>query len=285
MAESIPRLIPKSTPEIIEQIETLTRQSRRNESETARLNIELGALFVQLKSRAAGTWEAKLKRLGYSPRVARRLMKAATTLAAPDGTVSPQLLERLPGDPIKLETLCALPLPDVQRLINAHDCRQLDRAEVVALVRAQQGKKAAGEKKPATPAEAIRQGWAKSVESLLNKLGKIEAVERDDLIRFLDDSLEDLKEMLHEGKDAVEDDTEQEEEVPADKNGDTEEEEEEPADEPAGEDEEQPDLAEEEVEEEPEEPPAKPEPPRPIPQKPAGAKSAGGRQRARPVNA
>ncbi len=194
--------IPKTTPEILERIKDLTQQARQSDAETARLNIQLGALFIQLKAKAPGTWLAKLKRMGYSPRVASRLMRAAKTLAAPDGTVSAKLLERLPGDPLKLETICALPLPDVERLITEHDCSLLDRQEVVALVRERQGKKPAADKKPLTPAEAIRQNWAQSVERLLQKLGKIEAKEeREALIKEVEESLADLMDSLHEAED------------------------------------------------------------------------------------
>jgi len=144
----------------------------------------------------------KLQRLGYSPRVVSRLTKAATRLAAADGTVSQGLLDRLPGDPIKLEALCALPLADVERIVIEHDCRQLDRTEVAALVREQTGKKAASEKKSLSPTEAIRASWAQSVEALLKKIDKIESEnEREELIEHLEESLDDLKEALHEVED------------------------------------------------------------------------------------
>src|SRR5262249_1439424 len=105
----------KTVSEIMARIKELRKLSRLNETETARLNIELGVLFLQLRSRAAGAWQAKLQGLGYSPRVVSRLTKAAKILAKPDGTVPEKLLTRLPGDPMKLETLCSLPLPDIER--------------------------------------------------------------------------------------------------------------------------------------------------------------------------
>src|SRR5262245_36867763 len=120
MSEATNNMVPKTAPEIIGRIKELTKQVRRNAAELARFNIELGALFIRLKERSSGTWLKKLERIGYSQRVVSRVMKAAKVLAAPDGTVDAKLLERLPGDPIKLETICALPRPEIERLIKDH---------------------------------------------------------------------------------------------------------------------------------------------------------------------
>jgi len=197
---------PKKAQEILQRIRELRKQARRTDAEMAKLNIELGLRFIELKATAAGTWEAKLEKLGFSPRVIRRLMKAASVLAGPDGTVAPRLLARLPGDPIKLETLCGLQRDEIERLVSEHDCRLLDRQEVAALVRERQGKKPGGDQKVANQLEAIRQTWALAIQGLLKKVGKIEdAAERERLIEALYESLDDLREALQGGE---EEDTE-----------------------------------------------------------------------------
>jgi hypothetical protein len=192
-------MITESVSEIESRIRELRTAARRNETEMARINIELGVQFLRLKEAAPGTWGAKLRRLGYSQRVVSRLMKAARTLRASDGSVSQRLLERLPGDPIKLETLCALNRSEIEQLVKTHNCRQLDREEIAKLVRARQGKEAEPPKGPPTPSEALRKTWAQSVENLLKKLNEIEtAEERESVIRYLEASLDDVKESLHD---------------------------------------------------------------------------------------
>ncbi len=206
---------PKTVPEIMARIKDLRRQSHQSEAELARIKAELGLRFAQLKEQVPGSWLAKLKRLGYSSRVVSRLMKIATTLTGPDGTVPPHLLERLPGDAVKLEAICSLPtLEQIEEIITQNDCRQLDRNEVAALVREKQGKKT--EQTSLGPIAAIRQGWAKAIESLLKKVGEIEVpAEREQVIVFLEDTLDDLKDSLRGG----EGDADQEDDEPTDEEG------------------------------------------------------------------
>ena len=120
--------------------------------------------------RSPATYLAKLKRLGYHPRVASRLMRITKTLAAPDGTVLPTRLDRLPADPMKLVAHCARPPPDMEQVVTEHDCRQLDRQEVTELVRERQGQKPSADKKQRTPTQVIEEGWAQFVEALLNNI-------------------------------------------------------------------------------------------------------------------
>jgi hypothetical protein len=189
---------PTTVADITARIKNLKSRSRQNQADAARLNLQLGVEFNRLKARAPGVWLAKLRQLGFSPRVISRLMKAASVLAAPDGTVPAALLDRLPGDPLKLEALCALPRPEVEELVQQHDVRNLDRAEIAAEVRERQGKTAHGEKKPLSPTDSIRKTWSQAVEGVLKKLEKVEAKEeREQLIQFLDESLEDVKQSLH----------------------------------------------------------------------------------------
>jgi hypothetical protein len=208
--------IPDTTSEILDRIQAVRELSRRNQAEAAKLNLELGRLFIQLKKRAAGTWLAKLKKLGYDRRVASRLMRAAEKMTAPDGTVPARLLKRLPGDRLKLEALAALQLPQIERLVTEHDVRELDRAEVVALVKGAQGVTPESAKEALTPAEAVINGWAQAIDTLLQKLDKIQdAEEREKLVRLLDDSLQDLSDSLH----GVEEQPEEDEESTEDEDG------------------------------------------------------------------
>jgi hypothetical protein len=159
---------------------------------------------------SAATWGAKLRKQGFNPRVVSRLMKAATVLTV-DESVMERLLDRLPADPIKLESICALSLAQIEELVTDNDCRQLDRNEVADLVRDKQGKKAP-EKRELSPSETIRQSWAQFVEGLLNKIAAVESPDERDQVRHdLEASLDDLKESLQETDDDEGDDGEDKE--------------------------------------------------------------------------
>jgi len=185
--------------QVIAQIRAVQNRSRETETEAVKHAIELGYLFGRLKAQATGTWRRKLQQLRFHPRVVSRLMRAASTFATPEGTVPDALLERLPADPLKLEALCALALPEIERLIQERDCRMLDRSEVVALVRERQGKPSISnaEKKPPTKADLVRNSWATSVEAMLKKFDNVkDENERASLIQFLEESLDDLRQSL-----------------------------------------------------------------------------------------
>jgi hypothetical protein len=175
-----------------------------SETDAVRRNLELGLRFAQMKELTPGGWIRRLKRLDFSARVITRYIKAAKALVEPDGTI-PQLVRRLPADPHKLESLAALPRVELEALVGKHDCRQLDRGEVILLVREAQGKKPAVSTTSSTPEEAIRRSWAKALEGVLGKLKKIQGKdEQERLVRFLEATLEDVKLSLRDAEQAEE---------------------------------------------------------------------------------
>ncbi len=202
----------KSAEQTMSQIKERWAQVKRNETEQVKANLELGYLFNQYKIQLPGLWSANLAREGISQRSISRLMRAAKRFA-PRGIVSQRLAAKLPASRVKLEALSLLTPEEIETLINnKKDLRQLDRNEIVDLVREMQGKEKPGKEKPDAEAQpltgldVIRSYWADAVEAIFNKVSELNDEERAEFYAYLAVSLDEMKTTLTKPIEQPEDD-------------------------------------------------------------------------------
>jgi hypothetical protein len=91
---------------LFEEIRAQQQKVDAQEGDVVAALFRIGALLVQLKAKAQRTWTARVKDLGYHPRIARRLQKLGSSPLAENGLTESALLQRLPTDLMKLEWLC-----------------------------------------------------------------------------------------------------------------------------------------------------------------------------------
>ena len=97
--------------------------------------VRIGVVLHRLKGASGRSWGERLKTLGYSPRVATRLMKVGKAWDPENRHQASELFPRLTNDLNKLEWLCRLSFEQLHALLDLIDVRKATRGAVVARVR------------------------------------------------------------------------------------------------------------------------------------------------------
>jgi hypothetical protein len=117
------------------RVEAEEAKSASNEGRLVQAHIAIGCRFVQLKAavkKVRGRWATRIAQLGYAPRVARRYLKLGQSWW---GGLNESVLNQLPRDLEKLDWLCRLSKEQLDQVLEKHNCKRLDRSEVVNIVK------------------------------------------------------------------------------------------------------------------------------------------------------
>jgi hypothetical protein len=151
-----------SPEKIVEQIRAEQQKIARNEGRTIECYIAIGLHFAELKALASRRWAKHLKPLGYSARATSRLMKIGNHWGSEIGPLEAEILDRLPPDAHKCESLCRLGREQLLVLLGKLDCRKASRKEVSEAVSQELGE----EPLPPKPAPPVADQVGRKIEQI-----------------------------------------------------------------------------------------------------------------------
>jgi hypothetical protein len=184
--------------EIIAQFKEKEELLHKHDTNSLEIVIEQARLMVQLRVKARKNWEDTCKKkLNLDPRVARRYLKVGEKWSDQNRTPGSDLLATLPSDLHKLEALCQLTVDQLKTLSGQIDLRKVERAEVIAKVKALVGK--GGEEKPdSSPVLAVLNRWDAFATRVVKDVKNLDQAGRQEFAEELDDLVQRLQEGVHD---------------------------------------------------------------------------------------
>jgi hypothetical protein len=97
--------------------------------------LSMGADLLKLRQLVKKDWTKQVAATGVNPRVATRYINIAKKWHPETGLNESDLLKRLPTDPMKLESLCRLSIPQIKEVAGKLDLKTCPRGKIVTEVK------------------------------------------------------------------------------------------------------------------------------------------------------